>query len=81
MIQLLSDYEKDVYREGDHNGFKRGQANLYALQRALKDRLLPDKTDEYIRATTDAEYCRELAKYYFPNGVPGVDEEDYDVLP
>ena len=81
MIQLLSDYEKDVYREGDHNGFKRGQASLEALLCALKDRLLPEgKQEELFRAMTDAEYRRELAKFYFPNGVPGVDGEDYDVL-
>ena len=65
MNVALTDYEKKAYDSG--------RDSVYALQRALKDRLLAeDKVNEYLQATTDPEYCRELAKFYFPNGLDGL---------
>ena len=73
MNVALTDYEKKAY----DSGYDSGRDSVYALQRALKDRLLAeDKVNEYLQATTDPEYCRELAKFYFPNGL--ADSADAD---
>ena len=77
----LTDYEKKAYDNGYDSGYgsgydsgyDNGRDSVYALQRALKERLLAeDKVNEYLQATTDPEYCRELAKFYFPNGLDGL---------
>ena len=93
MNVALTDYEKKAYDNGYDSGYgsgydsgydsgygsgyDNGRDSVYALQRALKDRLLAeDKVNEYLQATTDPEYCRELAKFYFPNGL--ADSADAD---
>ena len=77
MMELLTEYSKDVFKDGYDSGYDSGaqtrEKNIYARVNALKTILLPaGKFDEYVRASSDPVYAQELARQYFPDGVPGV---------